>query len=263
MKSKRENPIFYVAAFLYIAHAVLSITLKGTVVPAAVSLPLLVLLFDIKKKNVYQKLLLILISYLLSIVLSALPALTYPSLVKAYALSYTILPLFALTCGSSKGKTFSFIFLIVTGVLSYITLTLTDNNYYYLNTVIADYNKYLQYSKVLFSITISVPFIYMIFNTGRNYLYFILLIAASILSSLTASLRGEAYPLLTPGAYYLVLILLIYTASIKEEVIVTERRKIVLSSLRVVDIEHLKKKEKPRIYEIPPNLPVDDREKKE
>ncbi len=259
MKSKKDNLMFYVSLVIFPVYAVVSLFMNGTLVPLAVLIPLIILLDNIKERNKYVRAFLVLVSYLLSILVSFLSALTFPSLVKAYADSFFVLPLLVLIDEDEKDRTFSVISFILLGVVSWITLSITNNSYYYLYGEMKNYNGYVLYSRMLFFVSLAIPVIELLFNTKKNYLSFFLLFSSAVISVIAADARGEDNPTLTPCAWYYLLILFIYIGRVKDEVMVTDRKKIVLTRLDTQDIEHLKKKKKPRVYEIPPNLPVDDR----
>ncbi len=259
MKSKNDNLMFYISLVIFPVYAVVSLFLNATLAPLPVLIPLVILLDNIKKRNKFDRAFLVMLTYLLSVLSSFLPSLTFPSLVKAYADSLFILPLLVLVDEDEKDRSFSVISLILFGIVSWITLSVTNNSYYYLYGGMENYGEYVVYSRLLYFVTLSIPVVELLFNSKRNYLSFFLLLASSVIAVLAATAKGESNPILTPTSWYYLLILFIYIGRVEDEVVVTDRKKIVLTKLDTHDIEHLRKKKKPRIYEIPPNLPLDDR----
>lgn len=262
MKSKNENLMFYISLVIVPLYLVASLFINATLAPVAVLVPLVILLDKIKERNKYERTFLVLLTYLLSVTVSFLPSLTFPSLVKAYADSLFILPLLVITDENEKNRTFSIVAIILLGTVSWITLSVSNNSYYYLYGEMVDYGNYLLYSQLLFFVSLSIPVIELLFNTKRNYLSFLLLLSSSVIAALASEAKGESNPVLAPASWYYLLILFIYIGRVEDEVVVTDRKKIVLTRLDTQDIEHLRKKKKPRVYEIPPNLPLDDRPKK-
>ncbi len=176
------------------------------------------------------------------------------NIIKALSDTFFLLPL--IPEGKRKEKRREIIVVLLLSLLSYIALRRTEERYYYIYYRIESYGKLIALFNIIFLLTVLASLLRCVMKTERNY-YSLFLLVFSLL--FTIKLNTD-YDFLFPYALYDIYIIFIYIVGMKKEIIKIEKRKIVFSNLLPVEIVHLKKKERERVYEIPPNLPKDDRE---
>ena len=176
------------------------------------------------------------------------------NIIKALSDTFFLLPL--IPEGKRKEKRREIIVVLLLSLLSYIALRRTEERYYYIYYRIENYGKLIALFNIILFLTVLSSLLRCVMKTERNY-YSLFLLVISLL--FTIKLNTD-YDFLLPYALYDIYILFIYIVGMEKEIIKIEKRKIVFSNLLPVEIVHLKKKERERVYEIPPNLPKDDRE---
>ncbi len=257
--NRKKKITLIISLLAFFSYLFISITqsLSLNIVPVIItSLTLTAFLYIENDEGKKKKLILLLLSFMLSLISVFIVSIiqdnadTKSALIKAISSVYLLIPLIILIDDedNTRRKT-SFLSLILSS-FNYLPYKETIENYYYFYSSIADYSSFLYHSRLIYIFTLIIPIEEIIFNTSKNYLSILLIMTSSIMS-IIARKQGEGY--------LFFLILLIYISRGKEEMIVTTRRKIILSKLEPVEIEKIRKKKKPKVYEIPPNLPVDDR----
>lgn len=177
------------------------------------------------------------------------------NIIKALSDTFFLLPL--IPDGKTKEKRKrEIIVVLLLSLLSYIALKITEERYYYIYYRIERYEEVVALFNIIFLLTVLASLLRCVMKRERNYYPLFLL----ILSTMVTIKLNRDYDFLLPYALYDTYILFIYIEGMKKEIIKIEKRKIVFSNLLPVEIVHLKKKERERVYEIPPNLPKDDRE---
>lgn len=243
--------ISLLSLFFFLALSIIkSFSIYETISLLVLSVPLIVYIRGGKK----ERSIIIGISLALSVSLSLTQSLLFdnaavaPSIIKAVSSLIYIVPLIILI-DEDKRKVYLTLSFILS-LLLYLPYSETINSYYYLYSNIEDYSKFLLYSKIIIFLLIALPVEELIINRKRNYLTLIILFTVSILSFLNHNI--------TYASLYF-LILLIYMYRKKEDIKIEEKKKITLSRMETVKMEKLHKKKKEKVYEIPPNLPIDDR----
>lgn len=264
MKTNKTSILFYVSLVIIFAVFVLSvfsssaiIEVVKTIVP---SVPLAFYLYNVRNENKRRKAVILLITALIYSALAFIEAFIIDNaqfrVSSIYAISFLfyLLSLTAITFRRRSAVIVSAIHLAVT----LPALKSTVGTYMYLYRSVADYPSYLTYSTFLALFLILTVVSELLFNTKRNYLSLSFLFAAFCFSVLSASKEGMEQPLLSPVSLIILLILFIYMARGERERYTPEVRRIVLTSMETQEIKHLRRKKKPRVYEIPPNVPVND-----
>ncbi len=268
MKTNKSPLILYSALVVTFSSIVLSLfsssDMMETVKTAVLSIPLVIYLYDIRTGEGKKKAFVLLIAAALFFVTAFIDAFISddapftPSLIKSLSALFYLVPLTAITFTSGKKRILQ---ALITGIHILITLPALRyavGTYEYLYGSIADYPSYLMYSTLLSLALILTAFSEMVFNTNKNYLSDALLLSAACFSYLAAKAEGMEKPILSPYILIMLLILFIYIARVEKVRYTPEVRKIVLSTLKTQEIEPLRRKKKPREYEIPPNVPVND-----
>ncbi len=264
MKTNKTSILFYLSLIIIFAVFVLSVfsssaIMEGvkTVVP---SVPIAFYLYNVRNEDKRRKAVILLLSALICFAPAFIEAFMIDKAPfrasSIYALSFLfyLLPLTAVTFKRHTAATLSAIHLAVT----LPALKSTVGTYMYLYRSVPDYPSYLTYSTFLALLLILTVVSELLFNTKRNYLSHSLLFAAFCFSVFSASKEGMEQPLLSPVSLIILLILFIYMARGERERYTPEARRIVLTSMETQEIKHLRRKRKPRVYEIPPNVPVND-----
>lgn len=264
MKMNKTSILFYISLLIISAVFVLSVfsssNIMETVKTLGFSIPLAFYFYNVGNNDNRRKTVILLLSALIYSALAFIEAFVIDNAplraVAVYAVSslFYLLPLTAVTFRRGRAAILSAIHLAVT----LPALKSTVGTYMYLYRSVPDYPPYLTYSTLLALTLILTVVSELLFNTKRNYLSRSILFAAFCLSVLSASKEGMEYPLLSPVPLIIILILFIYMARGGRERYTPEVRRIVLTSMETQEIKHLRRKKKPRVYEIPPNVPVND-----
>lgn len=270
MKTNKSPLILYSALVVTFTSIVLSLfsssDMMETVKTAVLSIPLIVYLYDIRTGEMKKKAFVLLTASALFFVTAFIDAFISddapftPSLIKSLSALFYLVPLTAITFTSGKMRIQR---ALITGIHILITLPAlryTAGTYEYLYAGTADYPSYLTYSTFLALALILTALSEIVFNTNKNYLSDALLLSAACFSYSAAKAEGLEKPILSPYILIMLLILFIYIAREEKVRYTPEVRKIVLSTLKTQEIEPLRRKKKPREYEIPPNVPVNDTE---
>lgn len=178
------------------------------------------------------------------------------ALFKAISEEIIAIPLFALRDKKEKRRGVK---AIVLSLLSFAILVFyerTNNSYYYLYSFINNYKSFIFYSRILFACVVIASF-FNLFAKSRSYLSYFLIFSSAVLSCFMEK-RTEV---LDSNAFYFLFILIIYIANQEREKITIERKKIVFSEFKPVVIEPIKKKKKEKVFDLPPNIPVNDLKK--
>ncbi len=261
---------FALSIALTASYAILSLVFSLPLFSSALSIlktvPLIVLLYNINSTKNGRKILILAITCLASIALSfgegaiSKEAPLGAVIIKSLSSVFPLLPLIVIT-DNKKNKVLDIVITVVIAALTYVAFDWTNNNYYYLYSTIEHYSLFLIYSNVLFLLTVLLPLSEVIFGSDKNYLSLSLLTASIIMSFPYYWAIGEKYWYINPLMLTFILILLIYISREGKKLEVGERRRVTFTRLHDVEIEHLKKKKKAVVYELPPNIPVDDRPK--
>lgn len=267
MKIKKSTALFSLSIVFVLLHVLLSFffssDIQGAVRTVTLSLPLIVYLCYIDSNTVKIKAVILSSAVVIYVVFTMLECLLSDSapfsaaLERGVALSFFLLPLTAVSFPESRKRTVVFILLHV--LLTLPALRESVRSYCYLYKETVPRREYLTYMTLTGATVMLTAVSEGIFNTKKNYLSDFLLFASICFSYPAEKAKGEN----TTLWLIFVLTLLIYIGRSEKTVYNTERRRIVLSSLKIQEIEHLRKKKKPRVYEIPPNVPVNDLEKDE
>lgn len=175
---------------------------------------------------------------------------------KAISEEIIAIPLFALRDKKEKRRGVK---AIVLSLLSFAILVFyerTNNSYYYLYSFINNYKSFIFYSRILFACVVIASF-FNLFAKSRSYLSYFLILSSAVLSCF----RGDRVEILDSNAFYFLFILIIYMTNQEREKITIERKKIVFSEFKPVVIEPIKKKKKEKVFDLPPNIPVNDLKK--
>ncbi len=175
------------------------------------------------------------------------------TLYKAIREEIIVLPLFALRDKKETKRGVKALFLVLISIIVLFPFERTNNNYYYLYSSISNYKSFIFYSRLLF-ISIVLSSFFNLFTKSRSYLSYLLVLSSGILSSL----RGNRVQVLDSDVFYFLLIFIIYVANQQKEKITIERKKIVFSEFKPVAIEPIRKKKKEKVFDLPPNIPVND-----
>lgn len=264
MKTNKTSILFYLSLIIIFAVFVLTVFSSSNIMEAVKtvvpSVPLVFYLYNAGNKDNRRKAVILLITALIYSALAFIEAFVIDnapvraSLIYALSFLFYLLPLTAVTFRRRTAATLSAIHLAVT--LPFLRSTV--GTYMYLYRSVPDYPSYLAYSTFLALTLILTVVSELLFNTKRNYLSLSLLFAAFCFSVLSASKEGMEQPLLSPVSLIILLILFTYMARGERERYTPEVRRIVLTSMETQEIKHLRRKRKPRVYEIPPNVPVND-----
>lgn len=246
---------------------VFSLPLVSTIVILIKVIPLVVLLCNINSTKKGRKILLTAITYLVFIAISFSEALITDHaplrslIVKSISSVFPLLPLIIITAGERKDKKTETALTVLVALASFISFEWTNDNYYYLYSNIEHYSLFLTYSRVLFLLTILVPLSDVVFGTDKNYLSLSLISASLIMSFPYYWAMGRDRWYINPLLLDYLLILLIYITRERKMLEVGERRIVKFTRVADIEIEHLQKKKKKSVYELPPNVPIDDRDK--
>ena len=175
------------------------------------------------------------------------------ALFKAIGEEFIALPLFALQDKKEKRRGVKALFLALISIIVYFFFERTNNNYYYLYSSISDYKSFIFYSRLLF-ISIVLSCFFNLFAKNRSYLSYFLALSSGFLSCF----RYGKIEFLDSDAFYFLLIFIIYCVNQQREKITIERKKIVFSEFKPIVIEPIKKKKKEKVFDLPPNIPVND-----
>ncbi len=264
MKRDRSTLLSGLALIIVFAYIILSVFFPSdiieTVKTVTLSAPLIFYLYNIRSDDGRKKALALLLSAVVFFAVNLIAALITDdaplgaSITMAVSSLFLLLPLTVITFRRKTAVP-------VTAAQVLITLPALQNTvaaYAYLYRNISDYPTYLTYSTFLALALILTVLSELIFNTKINYLSDGLLLSAVSLSYFSAVAEGVENPVLSPDVLVIMLILLIYIAREEKVRYTPEVRKIVFSTLKPREIEPLRRKKKARVYEIPPNVPVND-----
>ncbi len=268
MKIRKNNICFYLSFAVLFVYGILSLikgasilSLTGTILRA---IPLIILIYYINTTKSGLKAIVVAVSYVVDFVISflgyyltedfPLPA----SLAAAFASTLYLLPLVILIGEDGKKKWTAAAVTVLLVVIIYFTGKVTVETNMYLYREVENYSSYIFYSKLALLITVLVPVSELLFRTKKNYLSDALIVSATVMTILAENASGRKVFPASPSLCLGILTLLIYIARTGEVFEAGERRKIVFSTLHVQEIAPLRKKRKPRVYEIPPNVPVRD-----
>ena len=270
MKIRKNNLCFYLSFVVLFAFGVMSLvcgapvlSFIGTVLNA---IPLIVLIYYINTQKSGLKAIVVAAAYVVAVVISFLGYYLdagFPfsaSLAAALASMLYLLPLIILTEDDGKRRWIAAAVTIIAALITYFTGKVTIEESMYLYTRVANYSSYIFYSKLALILTVLVPVSELLFRTKKNYLSDALIVSATVMMLLGENAAGSTNILLSSSLYLGILTLLIYIARKGEVFEAGERRKIAFSTLHVQEIAPLRKKRRPRVYEIPPNVPVRDPE---
>lgn len=177
---------------------------------------------------------------------------------KAISEEIIAIPLFALRDKKEKRRGVKAIVLSLLSIVLLVFYERTNNSYYYLYSSISNYKNFIFYSRLLF-VSIVLSCFFNLFTKSRSYLSYFLALSSGILSCF----RGNRVEVLDSNAFFFLLILIIYMANQEREKIAIERKKIVFSEFKPITIEPIKKKKKEKVFDLPPNIPVNDLKKDE
>ena len=269
MKIKKATAVLYLSVLIVFLYATGGIFNDGDIITIietlALSVPLIVYLYYISTESTKIKAFVLSLAAALSVVISLLDSLLVdnapflPSLIRGLSSAFFILPLTVITFNDTEKRSFKA--LIISALYTAVTLPSlreTVNTYCFIYSDVADYPSFLTYMTFTALAVILTSASELIFRTKKNYLSDFFLLSSVIFSYLAEKAKGEVNPVFTSLPMIMVLILLIYISREEKVTYSTERRTIVLSTLKIQEIEHLRKKKKPRVYEIPPNVPVND-----
>ena len=262
---------FVIAIALTLLYGVLSIVFSRAFLSSIMSLvkviPLIVLLYNINSRKKGRKTLLLVLSYPVFILLSFLEAFlnTHSSfgdtIIMSISSTFPLIPLILIITGREENKVTPGVISVVVAAATYIAFDWTNSTYYYLYASIEHYSMFLTYSKVLFLLAVLIPLSEVVFGSDNNYLSLSLMLASIIMSFPYYWASGMERWYINPLMLIFLLILLIYMSREGKKLEVGERRIVTFTRVADIEIEHLKKKKKERVYELPPNIPVDDRDK--
>jgi hypothetical protein len=270
MKIRKNNICFYLSFVVLFAFGVIALlcgspvlTFIGTVLKA---IPIIVLIYYINSDKNGLKAIVVAAAYVVSFVISFLeyyldagfPFSASPA--AAIASTLYLLPLIILTADDGKKKWIAAAVTIITALITYFTGKVTIERNMYLYATVENFSSYIFYSKLALILTVLVPVSELVFRTKKNYLSDALIVSATVMMLFAENAAESTNILISPSLYLGILTLLIYIARTGEEFEAGERRKIVFSTLHVQEIAPLRKKRRPRVYEIPPNVPARDPE---
>lgn len=268
MKTNKSSLILYLSLVVISAYVVLSVFSSSdmieTVKTVVLSTPLVIYLYNIRTDETKKKALVLLPAALIFFAVALIDALITDgapvgaSLIKGVSELYYLVPLTVITFTSGKKRILRALVTAAHILISLPALRYAVGTYAYLYRSIDNYSSYLTYSTILALALMLAALSELIFNTKKNYLSDGLLLSAVCLAYLSAEAEGEAKAFLSPYILIMLLILFIYIAREEKVRYTPEVRKIVFSTLKTQEIEPLRRKKKPRVYEIPPNLPVND-----
>lgn len=268
MKTNKSSLILYLSLVVISAYVVLSVFSSSdmieTVKTVVLSTPLVIYLYNIRTDETKKKALVLLHAALIFFAVALIDALITDgapvgaSLIKGVSELYYLVPLTVITFTSGKKRILRALVTAAHILISLPALRYAVGTYAYLYRSIDNYSSYLTYSTILALALMLAALSELIFNTKKNYLSDGLLLSAVCLAYLSAEAEGEAKAFLSPYILIMLLILFIYIAREEKVRYTPEVRKIVFSTLKTQEIEPLRRKKKPRVYEIPPNLPVND-----
>ena len=269
MKIKKATAVLYLSVLIVFLYATGGIFNDGDIITIietlALSVPLIVYLYYISTESTKTKAVVLSTAVAIHIAITLLDSLLVdnapflPSLIRGLSSAFFILPLTVITFNDTEKRSFKT--LIVSALYTAVTLPSlreTVNTYFFIYTDVADYPSFLTYMTFTALAVILTSASELIFRTKKNWLSDFFLLSSVIFSYLAEKAKGEVNPVFTSLPMIMVLILLIYISREEKVTYSTERRTIVLSTLKIQEIEHLRKKKKPRVYEIPPNVPVND-----
>ena len=270
MKIRKNNICFYLPFAVLFAFGVISLvcgapvlSFIGTVLKA---IPLIVLIYYINTQKSGLKAIVVAAAYIVAFAISFLEYYldsSFPlsaALTAALASTLYLLPLIILTEDDGKRRWIAAAVTVLAAVITYFTGKVTVEESMYLYTRVENYSSYIFYSKLALILTVLVPVSELLFRTKKNYLSGALIVSATVMMLLGENAAGSTNILLSSSLYLGILTLLIYIARTSEVFEAGERRKIAFSTLHVQEIAPLRKKRRPRVYEIPPNVPVRDPE---
>ena len=270
MKIRKNNLCFYLSFVVLFAYGVIALV-YGTPVLSFIgtvlkTIPLIVLIYYINTQKSGLKAIIVAAAYVVAFVISFLEYYldsSFPlsaALTAALASTLYLLPLIILTEDGGKRRWIAAAVTIVAAVITYFTGKVTIERNMYLYATVENYSDYIFYSKLALILTLLVSVSELLFRTKKNYLSDALIVSATVMMLLGEYAAGST-SVITSSSFYLgILTLLIYIARTGETFEAGERRKIVFSTLHVQEIAPLRKKRRPRVYEIPPNVPVRDPE---
>ena len=270
MKIRKNNLCFYLSFVVLFAYGGIAficgapvLSFIGTVLKA---IPLIVLIYYINTEKSGLKAIIVAAAYVVAFVISFLGYYldsAFPfsaSIAAALASTLYLLPLIILTEDDGKRRWIAAAVTIVAASITYFTGKVTVEESMYLYTRVANYSSCIFYSKLALILTVLVPVSELLFRTKKNYLSDALIVSATVMMLLAENAAGSTSVITSSSLYLGILTLLIYIARTGEVFEAGERRKIAFSTLHVQEIAPLRKKRRPRVYEIPPNVPVRDPE---
>lgn len=243
------------ALFFAVFSIARSYSIYETVKIVVLSIPLIIYIRGAKKERGILVVLSLILSFVLSLIVLSLIESSIlrnadfsSSLLKAFSSFIYIIPLIILIDEDKRGVYLPLS--IILSLLLYLPYSSTIKNYFYLYERVGNYDTFLLYSRIIIYCLISLPIEELIINRRRNYLSIIILLTLSMLSFLIDDIASSAL---------FFLILLIYISRKNKVIEIEEKKKITLSRMETIEIEKLHKKKKEKVYETPPNLPIDDR----
>lgn len=266
MKIKKATALLYLSILLVFLYAVLALISSADMVEVVetvvLSLPLIACIYHVSSDSVKTKAVVLSSASVLYFIITLLDCLLVdgapagPSVLKGLSSVFFVLPLVAVTFSSSRKISF-----LISALYAAVTLPglrWTVSSYCYIYTDVADSPSFLAFMTFTALCVILTVLSELIFRTRKNYLSDFLLLSSVIFSYLSQKAEGDGNPVFSTLPFIMLLTLFIYLSREEKVRYSTERRTIVLSTLKIQEIEHLRKKKKPRVYEIPPNVPVND-----
>lgn len=270
MKIRKNNICFCFSFIVLLCYGVISL-ITGEPFSVVISsilpmIPLVVLIWFVNSGKTGVKVIITAVSYAVAFIVSFLLCFLgkgFPlsaSFTAAFAATLYLLPLIILAEEGKRKRWISVLVTLFVAVVLYACGKDTVENTMYLYSRVASYSDFSFLSRLTFMLIVLVPLSELMFRTKNNYLSDALIASSTVMTLLSERAAGRADLMLSPSLYLGILVFLIYIARTGEEFDAGERRKIVFSTLRVQEIAPLRKKRKPRVYEIPPNVPVRDAE---
>lgn len=185
-------------------------------------------------------------------------ALLSDSFIYVISSMYLLLPLIAIGKKEEKGRwKIGVLLTLLFSLFILLFFNRTINSYYYLYEEVGSYKEFMVYSYVLFFL-ITLFSVLKLIPFKNSLMEIMLIITTLIIALITSYYEVAGYPLLDYKVIYLVLILIIYSGKREKEEGKIESRRIDLTKLKDLDKKPQINNEKPKKYEIPPNVPIND-----
>lgn len=269
MKIKKSAAVLYLSVFIVFLYIVAGILNSGDMLSvietAVLSVPLMVYIYYIDLESIRTKALVLSLAVFLFVVITLFDSFLVdkapflPSLIRGISSSFFLLPLTVITFNDTKKNSLKA--LMISSLYAAVTLPAlreTVNTYFFIYMDVIDYPSFLTWATATAISLILTSLSELVFRTKKNYLSDFFLLSSVIFSYLAQKAKGDATPIFSSLPIIILMIFFIYISREEKVAYSTERRTIVLSTLKIQEIEHLRKKKKPRVYEIPPNVPVND-----